>query len=309
VNIKTFFWAFSLSTLLPHAFAETGMILGSTDASSITANDILNHSYGVSSPLPAPDSAPPTQDTNRVTNANPDSSNTPVAMPIAKKAVSAKHPTKHATQQPMLSPTDNQLFLADGPSADTGDLRLPTSHDNPEFTPHSSKFGRNAPLDTSSFLTATEGSLLSKKGHYKVRIADTYVREGRSALKSLPKSAIVFFNADTETIGAASNREDAQALTERSPTVYFALKGDTLQETLKRWAEQAGYGLRWNADHDFILNYSYTFHGPFAESGGVMDQVLESFKHNPYAARAVITKNNVVLIQNNTFQPSTIVKG
>ena len=92
------------------------------------------------------------------------------------------------------------------------------------------------------------------------------------------------------------------------PDLYFALKGQTLQKTLERWAKQAGYSLKWLADHDFTLEYSYRFQGNFADADGVLNQILESFKNNPFAVKATITKNNVILIQNNTYQPSALAQ-
>ncbi|OGT64260.1 MAG: hypothetical protein A3J38_07335 [Gammaproteobacteria bacterium RIFCSPHIGHO2_12_FULL_45_9] len=309
-----YFGAFCLlSSLSMPAWSENGIILGSGDVpaaetySTEPALPMPGNTPIVTNtdqlPMPPSEPAPANEATAPNSLANNETLNNTVPMhtvvvPSDQNAV--PNPNGLTLPIPAPIPTNtpvNQLPTNAGATALTS-LMAPKPV---------KKVVPKKPPEIDGFVTKVEAEKLVAKGHYRVHIEDPWVLTGHKTISTTPKKAFYFYNAKTHCIGVADEKSDATALSAIKPNLYYAIKGQTLQETLKRWSKHAGYRLRWLSDYDFTLQYAYKFQGEFIDGkDSVLDQILQSFKKNQFAVKAVITKNNVILIQNNTYQPSAL---
>lgn len=80
------------------------------------------------------------------------------------------------------------------------------------------------------------------------------------------------------------------------PAPPFALRsGDTLRETLKRWADAAGYQLIWSIDKDYPVDVSMTFPQgtSFREA---LSTLLKAYWDKRYAITGSLYSNHVLVI-------------
>lgn len=144
------------------------------------------------------------------------------------------------------------------------------------------------------------------QGNYKLVASYAVVGKEAINIEKLPTTTYFYLNRDTHRIGAAVNKDAAKAISYSSENVYSAKEGDTLKETLTRWAHKAGYQLEWLSEYDYPLKYSYEFLGQLADKFGPLNQVLTSISGSNYALKATITENNVILIKDNEYSPSIL---
>lgn len=108
-------------------------------------------------------------------------------------------------------------------------------------------------------------------------------------------------NPYTMTIGVGSKVKEAMGLTYSPRRVFYAVAGETLSETVTRWARESGYSAKWSSPDDFKIEFSYVFSGPFDQS---LNELLHSIaaSSDGFAVRAIIMKNGVVEFKRNEYQ-------
>ena len=70
-------------------------------------------------------------------------------------------------------------------------------------------------------------------------------------------------NPYTKKIGVASKTKDAMALTQERPEVFYVVAGESLSQTVTRWAQEQGYSAKWSSPNDFKIQFSHIFYGTF----------------------------------------------
>lgn len=140
--------------------------------------------------------------------------------------------------------------------------------------------------------------------HYQLQIAPDIGHVINPA--NLASDYFYYQNPATQTVGVAKSPKAARFLTHALPEVFFTRAGDTLSATLTRWAKRAGYQLDWLSNYDFPIEYNYAFYGSLTDNGGPLDQMLQSIKDSNFSLRAQVTRNHVILIQDNDYQSASI---
>lgn len=148
--------------------------------------------------------------------------------------------------------------------------------------------------------------------NYTLRIADNMTIE--SNLKdSLPMRtkvedvliqyphSFVALNKEKKLIAIARDRLEAQALAQAPPRVFYVLKGNSLQETINRWAMQSGWEMQWNLDRDYNMQAPAVVFGDFSAQGGALDQLLRTVRNSDQPLKAQFSRNGVVVIKTNEY--------
>lgn len=128
--------------------------------------------------------------------------------------------------------------------------------------------------------------------NYHMRIEET--------LMVYPTSFIAV-NKQDRIIAVASDRLEAQALAQKEPRVFYVVKGQTLQGTVQRWAEQANWNIQWGVDKDYDMLAPATIYGQFSATGGSLDQLLGTFRYLDSPMKAQFARNRVVVIRENAY--------
>jgi hypothetical protein len=125
------------------------------------------------------------------------------------------------------------------------------------------------------------------------------------SLDEAPEDAAFAINPYTLKIGVASKVKDALALTQTRPLVFYAVAGESLSQTVTRWAKEQGYSVKWASVNDFKIEYSHAFYGSFQESlNELLTSIVES--SDGFAVKAVIMKNGVVLVKPNDYKAQSV---
>ncbi len=125
------------------------------------------------------------------------------------------------------------------------------------------------------------------------------------SLDEAPEDAAFAINPYTLKIGVASKVKDALALTQTRPLVFYAVAGESLSQTVTRWAKEQGYSVKWDSANDFKIEFSHAFYGSFQESlNELLTSIVES--SDGFAVKAVIMKNGVVLIKPNDYKAQSV---
>jgi len=117
-------------------------------------------------------------------------------------------------------------------------------------------------------------------------------------LSEYPHSFIAV-NKQDRIIAVASDRLEAQALAQKEPRVFYVVKGQTLHQTVDRWAEQTNWNIQWIVDKDYDMLAPATVYGQFSASGGSLDQLLGTFRYLDAPMKAQFARNRVVVIREN----------
>jgi hypothetical protein len=157
--------------------------------------------------------------------------------------------------------------------------------------------------------------------HYDIRIADNirmdhdmkdgYVKESAFGLrfrveeiKDQHPHAVVALNKEDKVIAVALDSLEAQALAQKSPRVFYVLKGQTLKHTINRWAKQSDWTMEWDLKRDYTMVAPATIFGEFSTQGGSLDQLLGTLRHLDQPLKAQFTRNKLVVIRENTYNSS-----
>lgn len=113
-----------------------------------------------------------------------------------------------------------------------------------------------------------------------------------AATAARPAPALVADAGDVDDVGGSPVQVDVI----ESPPVIFTLRGgETLQEALRRWCQDAGWELEWKASFDVVVEHPYTF----APETGFRDAIANTMKamwHQPKALVASLYPEHRVLV-------------
>jgi hypothetical protein len=148
---------------------------------------------------------------------------------------------------------------------------------------------------------------------YTLRIADNLpVKVNHKALHQSSRMRIeetlieyphsfIAVNKQDKIIAVAEDRLEAQALAQKEPRVFYVLKGETLQHTVARWADQSRWHIQWSIDKDYDMLAPATVFGKFSSQGGSLDQLLGTFRYMDTPLKAQFARNRVVVIRENNY--------
>lgn len=90
------------------------------------------------------------------------------------------------------------------------------------------------------------------------------------------------------TRGGEGERAEASSITAWT----IELKDRTLHETLRRWSEQAGWQLVWEADRDFAIDAEFSLRTDFVAA---LDTVMRSLAATDYPLQAIVNPQTRVV--------------
>ena len=111
------------------------------------------------------------------------------------------------------------------------------------------------------------------------------------------------FNPKDHIVAIASTQKQANALSAKTTNLYFAIKGDTLSDTIQRWGKVAGYQAHYSAQKDLMLEATSDFYGSFDSQDGVLAHLISSASAAGLSIKAQFNSNNVVVIKDNVYSP------
>lgn len=111
------------------------------------------------------------------------------------------------------------------------------------------------------------------------------------------------FNGKSKVVALAGTQKEADALASNPRKVFYALAGDTLKETIDRWAKISGFKLYYKTQKDFKIEAAAIFFGEFSEPNGALDKLMQSSSQLGVNIKAKTYSNNVLVIQDNTYSP------
>lgn len=160
----------------------------------------------------------------------------------------------------------------------------------------------------SAFVSKSQALKFASKEHYTFKIADSLSKGKSIDPKKLADTNYFYLNRKTHHIGVAINSAAAKTLSVGNSHIYSIMAGDTLKSTIERWALETGYQMEWLSEYDYPIKHSYEFIGKLSDKLGPINKLLSSIAGSSYALKAVITKNNVILIKDNDFSPSILAR-
>jgi hypothetical protein len=145
---------------------------------------------------------------------------------------------------------------------------------------------------------------------YNTRVSQPLVNElstkpSQYKLEKYYSNHQIFFgiNPNDHIVAIAGTQKQANALSAKTPNVFFAIKGDTLNETIQRWANLSGYQAHYSAQKDLILEATSAFYGSFNSQDGVLAHLISSASAVGLNLKAQFNSNNVVVIKDNAYSP------
>jgi hypothetical protein len=145
---------------------------------------------------------------------------------------------------------------------------------------------------------------------YQTRVAQPLINElstnpSQDKLANYYSNNQVFFgfNPKDHIVAIASTHKQANSLSGKTPTIFFAIKGDTLNETIQRWAKLSGYQAHYSAQKDLMLEATSAFYGSFDSQDGVLAHLISSASAAGLNIKAQFNSNDVVVIKDNAYSP------
>lgn len=171
-------------------------------------------------------------------------------------------------------------------------------------------YSANASDVVPQFLSEKKAIQLAEKQKGIGVIIAYNIDQGKSKhLSELSPDLFFFYNPYSQKIAAALTREDATALAQVHRQEFFAVAGETLSDTIKRWVAYSGeqpYKLYWASQYDYKIQYPYAFHGDLLSKQGPLNQLLSSFANRDFALVAEKSRNNVLVVKDRTFQQKVV---
>jgi len=111
------------------------------------------------------------------------------------------------------------------------------------------------------------------------------------------------FNDADHIVGIAQNQKSADALGHQDISVFYAKVGDTLKQTINRWAKLAGFSSYYLAKKDLVIDAPSTFYGSFSAQDGSLAQLIQSSSQAGVDVQAQFNSNNILVIKDNSYSP------
>ena len=118
------------------------------------------------------------------------------------------------------------------------------------------------------------------------------------------KHAIYFgFDSVNKIVAIASSQKEATALANKERSVFYAVAGENLKQTISRWAKYSGFTLYYQAKEEMNIASSATFFGKFAAQDGSLNQLLNVVTEAHIHIKAEFSSNHVLVIKDNPYSP------
>lgn len=156
------------------------------------------------------------------------------------------------------------------------------------------------------WVSAVQAVQWVQERNYAKRVADDLSAQSGTQLANLPAGTYYCANTDTHVLAAAATKSEALGLSQNRDRAFRAIAGQTLSQTLTRWAEESGYQISWLSTHDYVIQFPYTFYGSLTASHGALEQILSTFGGDAFPLKAEVTQNHVLLIEDNEYSPSIV---
>jgi hypothetical protein len=115
------------------------------------------------------------------------------------------------------------------------------------------------------------------------------------------------FNPTSNVMAIAESKQSADALAKKEREVYYLVAGQTVRQTIDRWAAINGYKVIYQTDVNFNVTQDTAVYGRFLEQGGALAQLLASLKNTSNPIKATVKSNRVLLIQTDEYSPSLLM--
>ena len=147
--------------------------------------------------------------------------------------------------------------------------------------------------------------------NFNIRIATPLVDLGLVA-KPTSKEVVAFnklhriffgFNNNDHIVALAQNQKAADALAKKDIAVFYTKVGETLKQTIGRWANLAGFISYYLANKDLVIDAPSTFFGTFAAKDGALVKLIQSSSQAGVDVQAQFNTNNVLVIKDNSYSP------
>ncbi len=115
------------------------------------------------------------------------------------------------------------------------------------------------------------------------------------------------FNPTANVMAVAESKQSADALAQKERAVYYLVAGQTVRQTIDRWAAINDYKVIYQTNVNFTVSQDTALYGGFLERGGALAQLLGSLRNTPNPIKATVKSNRVLLIQADEYNPSLLM--
>ena len=116
------------------------------------------------------------------------------------------------------------------------------------------------------------------------------------------------FNPSANIMAIAENKKSADALVQKEREVYYLVAGQTVRQTIDRWAAINHFKVVYQTDVNFTIAQDTAVYGAFLDKNhGALAQLLGSLRNTSSPIKAIATSNNVLLIQAEEYSPSLLM--
>ncbi|MFZ9034862.1 MAG: TcpQ domain-containing protein [Francisellaceae bacterium] len=116
-----------------------------------------------------------------------------------------------------------------------------------------------------------------------------------------------FINQSDNVIAFAGKDKQAYALSQKIPDVYYLIKGQTIRDSLNRWAKANGYLIYYQTEVDFKIQQNAVLFGQLLSEKGPLYTLLSSLQSTPTPIKAEVMDNNVILIKPDTYSSKFLI--
>ncbi|WP_117001673.1 TcpQ domain-containing protein [Cysteiniphilum sp. SYW-8] len=121
-----------------------------------------------------------------------------------------------------------------------------------------------------------------------------------------PQKVVISKNDETHILACAESSKTAVEIA-KGRSVYYLFKGDTVKDTIERWARENGYSIIWDVKINFDVQQDATLYGDFLASDGPFLTLLSSLKQTNTPIKAVVMKNNTIVIRPDSFSSNFLM--
>ncbi|WP_440616375.1 TcpQ domain-containing protein [Cysteiniphilum sp. 6C5] len=121
----------------------------------------------------------------------------------------------------------------------------------------------------------------------------------------------LYVNKESKVIAFSLGKNDqsAQALSIKEPELYHLYQGQTVRQTIDRWAKRNGFTVVYQTKMDFNITQSTTLYGAFLSKGGPLQTLLNSLTQTSTPLKAEVTANKVLLIKPDRYSSNFLMPG
>ncbi|WP_157966576.1 TcpQ domain-containing protein [Fastidiosibacter lacustris] len=117
----------------------------------------------------------------------------------------------------------------------------------------------------------------------------------------------ISINLDDKTVAIAKTQKEADLLAMCPRQLFYAEQGQTLKQTVERWASYQGIKVIWEASVDYKLAASAQFEGQLLAKNGALNNLLKAFEDADHPLEAQLKTNNVLLIKAKSYSANMVV--